>query len=469
MSRSVVVTLVALAAIFIGNNRANSEGAIAEGIAPGGVAKGYAITLQANWPNRDVARANALDRCRKPSEKAASGAPLNNAKARARCEVVMSFSNKCAAVAVDPKDGTPGAGWAIGDTQKDADDAALARCRAAAGARRDFCKVTNQLCDGTADDFRTCANASGDEAIAACTRGINSGRYKTRDLAKLYDNRGVEWSAKRDRDRAIADYNESIRIDPTNALTYNNRGDDYRILRNYDRALADLDQAVTIDPKYARAYKTRGDIYRDKSDLDRAIADYTQAISLDPKFANAFKSRARAFSNKGDNDRAIADYSQLISINPKSDDAYFNRGRINLYAGSLDNALADFNQASALAPKYAYAALWLDIVSQRNKLPSRLPQTSSQIDMTAWPAPVIRLFMGQMTSGAVLAAADDPDAATKKAQVCEANFYTGELSLLKGEKDEAARLFRLAASDCPHGFIEWDAANAELKTLGAAP
>jgi lipoprotein NlpI len=40
---------------------------------------------------------------------------------------------------------------------------------------------------------------------------------------------------------------------------------------------------------------------------------------------------------------------------------------------------------------------------------------------------------------------------------------------LKGSKDEATRLFRLAASDCPHSFIEWSAANAELKALGAAP
>jgi lipoprotein NlpI len=149
--------------------------------------------------------------------------------------------------------------------------------------------------------------------------------------------------------------------------------------------------------------------------------------------------------------------------------AYFARGRSHLFAGSVENALADFNQASAHAPENAYLALWVDIVSRRNNLPSRLAQTSSQIDMTVWPAPVIRLFMDQMTSAAVLAAADDPDATRKKGQVCEANFYSGELSLTKGLKDEATRLFRLAASDCPHDFDEWDAANAELKALGVVP
>jgi lipoprotein NlpI len=62
--------------------------------------------------------------------------------------------------------------------------------------------------------------------------------------------------------------------------------------------------------------------------------------------------------------------------------------------------------------------------------------------MTVWPAPIVKLFMNQMMPAAVLAAADDPDPAKKNGQTCEANFYSGELSLTKGSKDEAIRLFR---------------------------
>jgi tetratricopeptide (TPR) repeat protein len=61
-----------------------------------------------------------------------------------------------------------------------------------------------------ADDFETCAKSSGDAAIAACTRAIASGKHKGSDLAALYQNRGVEWNAKRDSDRAIADYERAI-------------------------------------------------------------------------------------------------------------------------------------------------------------------------------------------------------------------------------------------------------------------
>jgi lipoprotein NlpI len=126
-------------------------------------------------------------------------------------------------------------------------------------------------------------------------------------------------------------------------------------------------------------------------------------------------------------------------------------------------------QSSELNPKYAYAALWLHIVDTRNNLPSQLAEAAKQIDMTKWPAPLIRLFLGQMTPQALLATADDPDAKTKQRKVCEVNFYSAELALHRHAKDEATRLFRLAATNCPKSFTERAAAHAELRALDATP
>jgi lipoprotein NlpI len=142
------------------------------------------------------------------------------------------------------------------------------------------------------------------------------------------------------------------------------------------------------------------------------------------------------------------------------------RGMTELYAGALPKALADLDVASKVDPKSSYAAIWLDIVNKRSNLPSRLAQAVTLIDMTKWPAPVIRLYLGELTPSDVLVAADDRNPDIKRDQVCEANFFIGELALLKGNTDEAARLFRLAAVDCPKDFVESYAAKAELKSLG---
>jgi lipoprotein NlpI len=219
----------------------------------------------------------------------------------------------------------------------------------------------------------------------------------------------------------------------------------------------------------AHAYYNHGIAYQSKNDYDRAIADFDQTITLDPKDAVAYYSRGIAYKAKGDLDRAIADFDRAIAINPKYMAPYFSRGRLNLFIGALPKALADLNQASELSPKYAYAALWLDIANERSNLPSRLPEAMQRIDMAKWPGPVIRLYLGQLTPEAVLAAAADPDSETQKGQVCEANFYTGELALQRADKDGATRLFRLATAGCPKSFIEYDSAVAEIKALGLQP
>jgi tetratricopeptide (TPR) repeat protein len=170
-----------------------------------------------------------------------------------------------------------------------------------------------------------------------------------------------------------------------------------------------------------------------------------------------------------DLNKIIVYYNAAIRRDPKDDDAYFHRGLANFYDGFLPLALADLSQASKLDPEYPYYALWLDILDKRRNEPSLLPKAVARINMTKWPAPVVRLFLGQTTPAVALAAADDPDANTKKGQVCEANFYSGELALHQGVKEEAVRLFRLAAAGCPHGFVEGPAAYAELRALGVGP
>lgn len=320
-----------------------------------------------------------------------------------------------------------------------------------------------------ADDLATCRDANGDVAIAACTRAISSARWHGHKLAFEYNARGFHYAGKSDYDRAIADYTEAIRLDPKYVLSYNNRGNAYLDKGDSDRGIADYNQAMRLDPKDALAYYNRGNAYYDKGDDDRAIADFAEAIQLDPKYEYAYVNLGDAYRAKGDYDRAIANYAEAVRLDPTDVLAYYNRGLANLYAGAVPKALTDLERASVLDPKHAYAALWLEIVAQRSDVPSRLSQAISTIDMKVWPAPVIRLFLGQMPPAAVLAAADSPDATTKNGQVCEANFYNGEWAQRHGAKDEAAHLFRLAAADCPKSFDEWFAANAELKALGAAP
>jgi lipoprotein NlpI len=54
-----------------------------------------------------------------------------------------------------------------------------------------------------------------------------------------------------------------------------------------------------------------------------------------------------------------------------------------------------------------------------------------------------------------------------RAQLCEANFYAGELALANDKRTEAVELLRFAADNCPKSFLEWPAAVTELRAVEA--
>jgi tetratricopeptide (TPR) repeat protein len=200
-----------------------------------------------------------------------------------------------------------------------------------------------------ADDADACRNAAGDEDIAACTRVIAAGRG---NLAWAYSSRGIAYLAKGDNDRAIADYDQAIRLDPKLRSAYYNRGTAYQAKGDNDRAIADYDQAIRLDPKRANAYNARGNSYLAKGGHDHAIADFDTAIRLDPKDALTYGNRGEAYQAKGENDRAIADFDTAIRLDPAHTEAYARRGLSYEKKGDPERARADFNAALATPQKY---------------------------------------------------------------------------------------------------------------------
>jgi tetratricopeptide (TPR) repeat protein len=119
-----------------------------------------------------------------------------------------------------------------------------------------------------------------DPGLAACTRMINSGRYKDKALAALYRARGSWKQKKGELEAALADYGISIRMEPNNVESYDYRADVYQQQGDLDHALEDYNHASRINPTYAAAYFSRGQIYEKKGDIAKARLEYNSAIAL---------------------------------------------------------------------------------------------------------------------------------------------------------------------------------------------
>jgi tetratricopeptide (TPR) repeat protein len=66
----------------------------------------------------------------------------------------------------------------------------------------------------------------------------------------LKPTRGNAWHLKGDDDRAIADYDEAICLNPRDPCPLYNRGNAWQAKGDHDRAFADYDEAIRLAPNY---------------------------------------------------------------------------------------------------------------------------------------------------------------------------------------------------------------------------
>jgi lipoprotein NlpI len=239
-------------------------------------------------------------------------------------------------------------------------------------------------------------------AIPACTGIIEANGETQEDMAVAYHNRAFAWHHKGDLDRAIADY----------------------------------DEAIELNPNFYSAYAGRANVYASMGELDRAIADRDFAFDLE---LTARQTNLHFF------------YLGVL---------HFRKGDLLSAAADFATVPLSFGES-----KYPYAALWEEIALRRLGLPGELATARAELDRYEWPAPIVDFYLGEISLPALLAAAENTGQGPSSGPVCEANFYAGELAIIAGDKDDARALLQRAREICPIWYVEHGAAETELATL----
>ena len=262
--------------------------------------------------------------------------------------------------------------------------------------------VTDRKNTGETEWYYQSAIADSDVAIELATAD--------KDSSAAYHTRGAARAALGDYDKAIADFDAAIRLNPETAINYLDRGLAKEALgeidaakadfeaaaqkngdlaenyykegrgkndgRAYEAAIASFDRALRLNPEYTSVYSNRAfsqnvlggrELRRENPEkakyyLRGAIADCTEAIRLSPKYTWAYNSRGLAKYRLGQSEAdcgnseaaekhyhaAIADLDTAIELNPKHVKAHRNRGYVKEKLGQQAAAEADFEKAKAL-------------------------------------------------------------------------------------------------------------------------
>nr|WP_303652712.1 hypothetical protein [Paludisphaera mucosa] len=252
-------------------------------------------------------------------------------------------------------------------------------------------------------------------------------------------SRGDAWSAKREYERAVADYTEAIRRKPTDYFAYEGRGVARSALKLYDRAIADFDEVVRLNADSCTTSCRRGDAWRGAREYGLALAEY---------------------------DRVIADYSVAKPPNGPWAWPYLSKAVVRLVQGRAE-AVADARaaiEAEGWRGEHALrAALVGGFGARRAGMGDEgrrfLDEAAEHADASAWPFPIVRFLRREIDEPALLALAADRD------ERAEASCWLGYDHLFEGRGEEAREDFRRVVGHGSPLALETFLAEAELERL----
>jgi tetratricopeptide (TPR) repeat protein len=163
-----------------------------------------------------------------------------------------------------------------------------------------------------------------DKAMAAYNEAIRLDP----NYAPAYTARAETWGRKHYRDREVADISMAIKLDPTNAAYRVARGESWSAQGRHDYAMADYDEAIRMAPNDPSKYISRGNEWRKDLKLEQAIVDYTQALRINPRYTAAYIARAQTWRQSRAFDQAIREYSELIQVDPNNSEGHWALARI---------------------------------------------------------------------------------------------------------------------------------------------
>jgi len=83
-----------------------------------------------------------------------------------------------------------------------------------------------------------------------------------------------------------------------------------------DRAVADFDKAIAINPRLTTAYNNRGIARLEQTRLSEALSDFDKAIGMDSVYALAYLNRGLVLELQGKMAEADKDFQRCLEINP---------------------------------------------------------------------------------------------------------------------------------------------------------
>jgi len=136
-----------------------------------------------------------------------------------------------------------------------------------------------------------------------------------------------------------------------------NRGTAYRKLGKYEKALADVNHALDMDPDRGCAYAIRGLIYYETEDYEQAWADARTALEKAPQCSGGYSLQGDLYAHEGNYQKAIASYEQALEYEHPGEgtETFYGLATVHKKVGDYSTAREYLQKALEQLPEHKEA------------------------------------------------------------------------------------------------------------------
>jgi tetratricopeptide (TPR) repeat protein len=149
---------------------------------------------------------------------------------------------------------------------------------------------------------------------------------KDRKSVRGYNNLGIYYEQHGEWDKALAHYQQTIKLAPMFPNPYINIGNVYHKKKDYEKAEQWMKRAIQLDQGSALANYNLGNILREAGKTAEAIAAYNRALQLNPRYIEAANNLANIYFKMREFNEAITYYQKALFIDPTFAMSYYNIG-----------------------------------------------------------------------------------------------------------------------------------------------
>lgn len=163
-------------------------------------------------------------------------------------------------------------------------------------------------------------------------------------LSGMAELRGVQ--PKMERELSI------VKAVPENVAAHNNLANALISSGRVEKAVAHFQEALRIKPEYAKAHFNLGNALHGLKRFDEAKSHYQEALRIKPNFAEAYINLGMVLHREGKIKDAIAQYKELVRIQPDSASAHFRLGNALRDVRRVEEAITHFEEALRIKPDF---------------------------------------------------------------------------------------------------------------------